>query len=81
LEEDVKLIATIPHDENFTLTQQIIERYSYTKHYIVRLCPPNLIKYEFPNIGEYGGKLLKNALENVYAGNVFKEHCKFEVIN
>ncbi len=76
----MKLIAIIPHDENFTSIQQIIERYSYTKQYIVRLCPPNLIKYEFSNIGTYGAELLKNNLEDIYVKSTFKEHCKFEVI-
>lgn len=77
----MKLIATIPHDENFALTQQILEKYSYTKRYLVRLCPPNLIEYEIIKLGEYGSELLKNALEKVYDESEWKVHCKFEVIN
>jgi hypothetical protein len=77
----MKLIVTVPHDENFISTQKVLERYSYTKHYIVRLCPPNLIKYEFNNTGEYGAELIKIALENIYTESIFKEHYKCEVIN
>jgi hypothetical protein len=77
----MKLIVTIPHDETFTLTQQITERYSYTKHYVVRLCPPNLIEYEFIKLDNYGAELLKNTLEKVYSESEWKVHCRFEVIN